>query len=292
MRRNDNPTRRTFIRKAALGAAAAVAAPAILRGAPRDAARSRSYSPVPFRLGIASYSLRAFPRAEAIEMIKVLRADSVSIKSFHLAYEDSPEELAAGADEFRSAGIKPLSGGVITFEEDTDEHVRMFFEYAKNAGLPLIIMTAAPEILPRIERFAKEYDIAAAIHNHGPEDKHYPAPSDALKYIEAMDPRMGLCVDVGHTARTGVDVVESLAGAGSRLLDIHMKDLADLSDKESQVEVGAGRMPVAAMFEQLADMNYTGSVNLEYEIKEDAPLPGMIESMAYMRGVVSGLTHG
>ena len=34
---------------------------------------------------------------------------------------------------------------------------------------------------------------------------------------------------------------------------------------------------------------YGGYVNLEYEIEPDNPLPGMKQSFAYMRGVLSGL---
>jgi hypothetical protein len=36
-------------------------------------------------------------------------------------------------------------------------------------------------------------------------------------------------------------------------------------------------------------MNYQGCVNLEYEINADNPLPGMLRSFGYMRGVLAGL---
>ena len=44
-----------------------------------------------------------------------------------------------------------------------------------------------------------------------------------------------------------------------------------------------------ALFRALIDINYQGQVGLEYEINEDAPLPGMIESLAYMRGVLASI---
>ena len=155
--------------------------------------------------------------------------------------------------------------------------------------MPLMVIAPTPETLPRIEKFVKEYDIKVAIHNHGPEDDYFPAPADALKLIKDMDPRVGLCVDVGHTVRTGTDIVEALAEAGDRLLDIHMKDLADLMDKGSQVAVGEGKMPLAAIFKQLKKMKYTGYVNLEYEINAEDPLPGMKASFANMRKVLAEL---
>jgi len=68
-----------------------------------------------------------------------------------------------------------------------------------------------------------------------------------------------------------------------------MKDLADMKVKESQVAVGDGKMPIRAIFEALHDIGYNGYVDLEYEIHEDDPLPGMMKSFAYMRGMLAGI---
>ncbi len=277
--------RRDFLNAAAVGAAG-LALPTPSR---READRLRSAAPATIRLGVASYSLRESNRAEAINALRALRARYVSIKSFHLPYESSPAELAAGRKEFEEAGLTIVGGGVITLQEDRDEDIRTYFEYAKGAGMPLMVIAPTPATLPRIERFVREYDIAVAIHNHGPEDRYFPAPSDALRVIRDMDPRVGLCVDLGHTTRTGVDIVDALAEAGNRVLDVHAKDLKDLADAESQCVVGEGAMPMPAIFTQLAAMGYAGCVNLEYEIDAENPLPGMQRSFAYMRGVLAGL---
>ena len=241
------------------------------------------------RLGVASYSLRNFPRAKAIEMVQALGTPYINLKSVHLPYELSPDELAAARREIEGAGLRIVGGGTITFDKDSDDDVRKYFEYARGAGMPLIVATADPAILPRVERFAKQYDIKVAIHNHGPEDKRFPSPYDVLKYVRTMDARMGLCIDIGHTVRTGTDVVRAVADAGPRLLDMHAKDLRDLTAKGSQCIVGEGAIPIAELFRQLETMRFAGYVNLEYEIDADDPLPGMKQSFAYMRGVLAGL---
>ncbi|HEX7942349.1 MAG TPA: sugar phosphate isomerase/epimerase [Gemmatimonadaceae bacterium] len=151
-----------------------------------------------------------------------------------------------------------------------------------------IVGTGAPAVMPRVEKFAKQYDIKVAIHNHGPEDKNFPSPYDVLKLVKDMDPRMGLCIDIGHTVRTGTDVVKAVLDAGPRLHDMHAKDLANLSAKESQVIVGEGLIPIPGIFRALQTIRYPGYVNLEYEIDADDPLPGMKQSLAYMRGVLAG----
>ena len=260
--------------------------------APDDGGASRLSGVI--KLGVASYSLRELSRDDAIAAIQALRAPYVSIKSMHLPIESTPDELAAGRQAFEAAGLTIVGGGVITLQTDEDEHVRAHFEYARAAGMPLMVIAPTAATLPRIERFVQEDDIEVAIHNHGPTDAHFPAPGDALPVIRDMDPRVGVCVDVGHTTRTGVDIVEAIAEAGDRVLDVHVKDLRDLLLAESQCEVGEGAMPMSGIFRQLVAMGYDGYVNLEYEIDAADPLPGMMRSFAYMRGVLDGrgLTEG
>jgi sugar phosphate isomerase/epimerase len=282
--------RRRFLKATALGAAG-IALPSC-RTAQLAPTGLRAESPGGdniLKLGVASYSLRKFPRAAAIEMVKSLGTPYINLKSVHLPYTLTANDLGRARQEIESAGLQVVGGGTIEFEQDSDDDVRAYFEYAKAAGMPLIVATADPHILPRIERFATQYDIKVAIHNHGPEDKRYPSPYDVLKHVGTMDPRMGLCIDIGHTVRAGADVVQAIADAGPRLLDMHAKDLRDLKKKDTQCVVGDGAIPIADIFRQLLTTHYRGYVNLEYEIDADAPLPGMQRSFAYMRGVLAGL---
>jgi sugar phosphate isomerase/epimerase len=285
--------RRTFLKLAAVSAAGAALTecttanagpvPARLAGSPTTA------EDLGVKLGVASYSLRNFSRQQAIEMTKALGTRYINLKSVHLPYEASPAEISAARREIEAAGLQIVGGGMITFETDTDEGVRKYFDYARAAGMPLIVGTCKPGVLPRIEKFVKQYDIKLAIHNHGPGDENFPSPYDALKAVKGMDARMGLCIDMGHTVRTGTDVVRAVADAGPRLLDMHAKDLRDLKVAESQCIVGEGKIPIAEIFRQLETMRYAGYVNLEYEIEPDNPMPGMKQSFAYMRGVLAGV---
>jgi sugar phosphate isomerase/epimerase len=275
-------TRRTF-----LGAAAGVAGLGALDVRPASAIIEEE--PWGIKLGIATYSFRDFDRAKAIEMIKALKTPFVSIKDVHLSQTISPAEIEAGAKEFTAAGLKIMSGGNITLNETSAEAMRKHFEYAKNAGMRMIVCAPTPANVKIVESLAKEYDIKCAIHNHGPEDKNFPTPQSVLAAVKDLDPRMGLCMDVGHSSRTGADVVKSIAEAGARLLDMHIKDLSDPKVKESQCDVGDGRLPIPGIFKQLKKMGYKGCVNLEYEINAKDPLPGMQRSFSYMRGVLAGL---
>ena len=271
-------TRRSFLSSAAAAAPLALAASRL-----HAAAAKRG-----FVLGVATYSLRKFTREQAIPMIQKCKAPYVSVKSFHLPYDAKPEEFALAKKEFKAAGITVLSGGNIDLKGD-DATLRAMFEYAKAAGFPTIVCAPSHKTVGAVEKLVKEYNIRAAIHNHGPEDKEFPSPGSVLDVVKNMDPRMGLCIDIGHTARTGADIVESVAKAGPRLFDMHFKDLSDPMARDSQVAVGEGKLPIKGIFAQLQKQGYKGGCMLEYEIKADDPLPGMLKSFDHMRSVLATL---
>jgi sugar phosphate isomerase/epimerase len=283
-------SRRTFLRSGALVAASFAASNEVFAAAAGCPATEEA---LPVRLGLASYTFRNFSRAQMIGFLKrlaVLELNAKDVKD-HLP-ADTQEEAAALAD-YAAAGIKLHAAGTINFQKDEDADIRNKFDYCKRAGIAVIVAGGpAPEILPRIEKFVKEYDIRIAIHNHGPEDKLWHSPLDVLNAVKGMNPRMGCCIDVGHTARAGTDVVQAIRAAGPRLFNVHMKDLANFQSKDSQVPVGEGIMPVKRIFEALGAISYKGFVDLEYEIHPDDPMPGVISSFAYMRAILAGLGSG
>ncbi len=281
--------RRGFLKLGGIAAAAGLV-PEVAFG---QMAPNAGMTASPIRLGIASYTFRSFDRAKMIDYLKQLRISTLNCKDVkdHLP-STSPAEEQAAVDAYKAAGITLTGCGTIYFSKDEDADIRAKFEYAKLAGIKVII-AGDPEakVLPRIEKFIKEYDIKVAIHNHGPEDKLWASPLDVLKFLKGMDPRIGCCIDVGHTMRAGTNVVEAIKAVGPRLFDMHVKDLAQEKVKESQVAVGEGIMPIKAIFQALIATKYQGMVDLEYEIHGDDPMPGVIESIAYMRGVLAGMGY-
>jgi hypothetical protein len=280
-------SRRDFVRSGAL-VAATCATPLHASSSRREEFSSEASSPI--RLGLASYTFRNFDRAQLIGFMKQLNVFGLNAKDVkdHLPMDPGPE--AAALADYAAAGIKLHAAGAIYFSKEEDPDVRSKFEYCRRAGIGVIVAgDPSPDNLPRIEKFVKEYDIRIAIHNHGPEDKLWHSPLDVLKAVKNMDPRIGCCIDVGHTVRAGTDVVQAIHEAGPRLFNMHMKDLTSFENKESQVAVGDGIMPVRKMFDALAAIKYAGFVDLEYEIHADDPMPGVIASFAYMRGVLAGM---
>ena len=280
-------SRRHFLRAGAM-AAAAISAPVTLSAAALGTPATGKPSPI--KLGLASYTFRNFSRAQMIGYMAQLEVSGLNAKDVkdHLPTDPALETQAIA--DYTAAGIKLHAAGAIYFLEDKDDDIRAKFEYCKRAGINVIVAgDPTPASLPRVEKFVREYDIRIAIHNHGPEDKLWQSPLDILKLIKNMDPRIGCCIDVGHTARAGTDVVAAIHAVGPRLFNMHMKDLADMRVKESQVAVGDGKMPVRAIFEALIATKYAGFVDLEYEIHPDDPMPGVTKSFAHMRAVLASM---
>jgi sugar phosphate isomerase/epimerase len=282
-------SRRSFVQSGALIAAASVTSSAVpLLAQPMPA----SGKPSPIRLGLASYTFRNFTRDQMIGYMKQLNVTDLNAKDVKDHLPMDPEGEAKALADYAAAGIKLHAAGAIYFPKDEDDDIRSKFEYCKRAGISVIVAgDPAPETLPRIEKFVKEYDIRLAIHNHGPEDKLWHSPLDVLKGVQKYDPRIGCCIDIGHTVRAGVDVVKAIHEVGPRLYNMHVKDLTSFQSKESQVAVGEGIMPIREIFEALIATNYKGFVDLEYEIHADDPMPGVISSFAYMRGVLAGMGY-
>jgi sugar phosphate isomerase/epimerase len=277
-------TRRTF-----LGAAMAAAAVPAFHSRPHARA-ARAAAGRTLKIGIASYSMRKFTLDQALDMAKTVGVKHMTFKDVHIPRTDPPEAIVAARRKIEAAGITIMGGGTITMKNEPDQ-IRKDFEYAKLAGFPLIYASPDPAALDLVEQLVRQHDIKLAIHNHGPEDKWYPAPIDAYNAVKGRDRRMGLCVDIGHTSRTGTDFIQAIVDLKDRVYDLHVKDLSDPKVSDSQVEVGRGVFDFPRLFRALLQIGYDGQVGLEYEIKEDSPLPGMIESVAYMRGVLAGVTQ-
>jgi sugar phosphate isomerase/epimerase len=220
-------SRRKFVQSGALLAAACAASSTTPSFAAPEHASGR---PSPIHLGLASYTFRNFTRAQMIGFMKQLNVADLNVKDIKDHLPTDPQEEAKALADYAAAEIKLHAAGAIYFRNNEDADIRAKFDFCKRAGISVIVAgDPTPEMLPRIETFVREYDIRIAIHNHGPEDKLWPSPLDVLKSLEHSDPRIGCCIDVGHTVLAGTDLVEAIRQVGPRLFNVHMKDSRLLS---------------------------------------------------------------
>jgi sugar phosphate isomerase/epimerase len=280
-------TRRRFLQwtgtAAASLACAATASAESTAAAPPATPDSRNA----LKLGITSYTFRHFSLEKTLAMTKRAGLKYVSLKDKHLPLNATPEQIAAAVKSVADAGLVLYGCGVITMHREAE--VAQTFDYAKAAGMKLIIAMPSTEMLRAVEQKIKEYDIRLAIHNHGPEDKYFPTPESAYQKIKDLDRRLGLCIDIGHTVRAGADPARSIERFADRLMDFHMKDVTAATAKGQCIQSGRGVIDMPAVLRALVKIRYEGSVSFEYEIEESDPLPGLCESVGYTRGVLAAM---
>lgn len=290
-------TRRKFLQAAGLSAAAAglgwtglgwtgVTAAGV--GAARGAAATAGSgtAAAALQLGIAGYTFAHVPLDQGIAMMKRVGVGALSIKDFYLPMDSNAATIQSVKEKFGASGIKIYAAGVIYMK--TQAEVDRAFEYAKMLGVDLIVGVPNPELLAYTEQKVKTYNIRVAIHNHGPEDKLYPSPVDVYDHIKGLDDRMGLCLDIGHAARAGANPVEVIGKYGTRIFDLHVKDLAEITTKAKPIELGRGVLDIAGVVKALTRIRYAGYCSIEHEMDMNDPLPGIAESAGFFRGVVKG----
>ena len=242
---------------------------------------------VKFKLGLASYTLREFNLEQTLKMTRRVGLEYISFKSFHLVLDSTAEQIAAVVKKVKDAGLNLYGGGVISMKSEKDIHNA--FAYAKMAGMKVIIGVPNPQFLPLVDKKVKEYDIAVAIHNHGPGDDIYPLPSTIYEKVKGLDKRIGICIDIGHTQRMGVNPSESVVKYQDRILDVHIKDVSASNADGTTVEIGRGVIDIPGFLKTLIEIDYSGMVAVEYEKDKDDPLPGLAESVGYVRGVLASI---
>jgi len=271
--------RRTFLKTSALTTAAAFTTPILSKSNNFPAAKAT------LKLGLASYSFRKFSQEDAIKMGHRAGLEYMCFKSMHLPLDSSVETLKESKQNVENGGMKLISGGVIymTSKDEVDQA----FEYAKNAGMSMIIGVPEHELLDYTNEKIKQYDIKVAIHNHGPGDKRYPTPESVYEKIKNLDSRFGICLDVGHTIRVGDDPVRAFNAYSNKVFDIHIKDVDKAQPDGKEVEMGHGVIDIPSFLKALVDKNYQGILSFEYEKDADDPLPGLCECVGYVNGCLA-----
>lgn len=238
-----------------------------------------------FELGLASYTLREFNLEDTLAMTKRVGLKYICFKSMHLPLDSTPAQIRDTVQKVKDAGLILYGGGVIYMRNE--KQVNEAFDYAKAAGMKVIVGVPQPELLPLVNEKVRQYDIKVAIHNHGPTDKVYPTPASAYEKIKNLDKRIGLCNDIGHTIRAGVDPSLSARKYADRLLDVHIKDVSEATADGHAVEVGRGVINIPEFLKTLINIGFDGKVSFEYEKDAKDPLPGLAESVGYVNGVLA-----
>lgn len=248
-----------------------------------------------WKLGVAAWSFNRFTLLEAVDQTAALGLQRLELFEGQRISTNSNEKLSAalseaGADLIRqrlaATGVKLTS--VYTHSLPTNEVAcRQACELCRRLGLKTIISELPPEALDLIERLCDETDVQMAIHNHARGLSRYWDPQEAVRVCEGRSPRLGVCADLGHWQRSGLDPVESVRRVGGRLLALHVKDLNQANTNGHDVVWGTGQGRIADVLRAIHDLNIQPPLfNVEYEYHWENNSPEMAQCAAFFRRTV------
>jgi sugar phosphate isomerase/epimerase len=237
-----------------------------------------------FKLGMAGYTFVNFDLDKTLETMEKLDVHYLCIKDFHLPLKSTDAEIAAFHAKLAAKGVIGYAVGPIYMKSEAE--VANAFAYAKRVGVKTIVGVPNYELLPYVEKKVKEYGFTYAIHLHGPDITTYPDAEDVWNHTKDLDPRIGMCLDIGHDLRNGKDPVADLKKYHTRVFDMHIKDVTDNTKKGYSVEIGRGKIDFPALVRALREVGYTGSCSLEHERNMKDPFLGIAESIGYFRAVI------
>ncbi|MFA6701843.1 MAG: sugar phosphate isomerase/epimerase family protein [Dysgonamonadaceae bacterium] len=238
-----------------------------------------------FDVGMAGYTFANFDLDKTLETLEKCDVHYLCIKDFHLPLNSTDEQIAAFHAKLKAKNVKGYAVGPI-YMRSTQE-IDNAFEYAKRVGVKLIVGVPNYELLPYVDKKVKEYDVKYAIHLHGPDMPLYPDAEDVWNNVKDLDPRIGMCLDIGHDTRNGKDPVKDLKKYHSRVFDIHIKDVTAPTKQGYSVEIGRGIIDFPAFIKMLRKVGYSGKCSLEHERNMKDPFIGIAESIGYFRGTIS-----
>jgi len=238
-----------------------------------------------FKLAVAGYTFVKFDLDQSLSMMKRIGVSLLGVKDFHLPLDSSPEVIGQTLDKMKASGVAPYGVGPIYMKSEAA--VDQAFAYARLVGVSLVVGVPDIALLPYVEKKVKETDIRLAIHNHGPDIPLYQSAGDVWVSIRDLDPRIGFCLDIGHTVRLGLDPVEAVRNYHKRIFDFHVWDTDKPEKSGGCVEAGRGIIDFHGFFSALREYKYSGTVSLEYTRDMSDPLAGVAESIGYFRGLLA-----
>jgi inosose dehydratase len=281
-------SRRSILKSAALAAGCSAFRPlmSFAQSGASSAADDKQFHGL--RVGVCSYSLRSFPLADTLQDIKRLGVRYLSLKDVHLPLTSTPEQRKQVRQQAEDLGLSITSCGVIYLKND-EAQMRQAMDYVRDLGASVAVVGVNHDMLPLLDKVIRDYQLKTAIHNHGPHDKLFPSPLEVYDAIKSLDKRIGVCMDIGHTFRMHEDLVDDVKKTFDRLYSMHFKDLESDHVDAKGVPVGTGVLPIIPLLKELVRSGYSGEVQLEYEVEPKDPMPGMAESLGFMRGALQSI---
>lgn len=243
-------------------------------------------------IGVALYSFNRFSFSRTLDMAKQAGTDLVEGFFFHNLGEeyDNKSMLEMRDQELRDMknmidrkGLRMPS--VYAGGKNEDEWER-FFEIGQILGLEFLVCEPEPEYWDLLDSLGQANNLKIAIHEHARGKSRFWHPDSALVAVEGRS-SFGVCGDLGHWVRSGLDPVECLRKLEGHLISIHAKDLDEFGDlKANDVKIGTGVIDYDGVIAELNRQEFSGPIFIECEHDWDDNLEDVKYAVDYLEKLI------
>lgn len=249
-----------------------------------------------WKIGSQAYTFRLFTLEETLDKLNDLGLKYVELYGNQkigagiegeTSYKMSAERRQELKDLLKSKGITPVAFGVSSGSNETEW--RQLFEFAKDMGIGILTSEPVYNDLDLVESLCKEYNIKVAIHNH-PIPSRFWHPDIIMNLLDGRSELIGVCADIGHWVRSGLDPVECLRKVEGRLISFHFKDLNEFGVRGAHdVHWGTGLGNISGVMNEMKRQGFEGPISVEYEHNWDNNVPDVRASIEYFARVANAL---
>lgn len=251
-------------------------------------------NPRSWKLGVALYTFN--PSSFEGQLDKADSAGLKYVEGFTFG-KSIPELKDSAVMKLSPSGIKKLKAFVekkgLKMESiylvggKTIHDWKKEFEIAKNFGVKYVTAEPPVHLWDSIDSLAGVYGIKLAIHNHWKGTSAYWHPDSTLAALKGH-PNFGVCADLGHMPKSGINPVDALKKLKGHIIAIHLKDIAAYNDpKLVDVVVGTGVIDFPAVFRELEAQKFNGHIIIERDRQEKpSNLPSVIQTVKYYKATL------
>ena len=258
-------------------------------------AQNQSHDPVPtdWQFGVQAYSFRKFSFFDTVEKSAALGLKSIEMYPGQKIGGELTGATGHGMDADSRKAVKEklnkhqmrvAAYGVVNAKDEAGW--QKIFEFAKEMEIGTVIIEPPEAQLATVSKLCDEFKINAAIHNHAKPSKWWD-PKTVKTALEKLSKRVGICPDIGHWTRSGLDTAECMKAMEGRILAIHLKDVILDPEKgkghHEWVALGKGTANVAGVMAELLRQQYKGPVSIEHEGHANDPYLPVKQSVRFVR---------
>ena len=263
-----------------------------------DSATTSSVDPAKdWKFGVALWTFHTVNFPESLDKVDSAGIKYIEPNTFHKAGPELKDSLIL---QLSPAGIEKLKTLIaqkgLTVEsiyivgDSTIGSWKKQFDIAKQFGVKYVTTEPPLNMWDSIDSLAGAYGIKVAIHEHWKGVSHYWNPDTTLMALKDH-PNFGVCADLGHWPKSGIDPTEAVKKLSGHIIGVHLKDIAAFNDPTlKDVPVGTGVVNFPAIFAELKNQNFNGYIYIERDsVEQQGNLSSVIQEVKYYNEQIAKL---